>query len=118
MKDQSAENDAHTLVVEHANQGTEMTQGEEGHLFTVHYIIRHPDNCDRDECAIDLHIRDVGIEDTLGLNRWEGRKSILGHLPDGLYALDYWSQRYSGPNGDDWDAGVDVARVIPPVEGR
>lgn len=98
----------HSLVVEHTNQGTETSQGEEAHVFTVHYIVRHPEDCDREMCPIDEHIRDVGVETTLGLDHWERGKTVLRHIKDGVFALNYWSERYSGPEGDDWDAGVEV----------
>ena len=103
----------HTLVVEHTNQGTEVTQGEPAHLFTVHYILRHPDDCDQDECPISQYVVDVGIEDTLGMNHWENGKTVLRHIADGVYVLAYWSTHYSSPNGDDWDAGVNVEPVAP-----
>jgi len=113
MSGHTAENDAgptdHFLVVEHTNQGPEDTQGETGHLFTVHYIVRHPESCGPDDfCPITEHIEAVGIEDALGMNHWEGGKTVLRHIADGLYVLTYWSQHYSGPEGDDWDAGIYV----------
>jgi hypothetical protein len=58
----------HILIVEHTNQGTEVTQGEPAYLFTIHYIVRHPDDCDPEECPITEHIEAVGLEDTLDLD--------------------------------------------------
>jgi hypothetical protein len=96
--------EGHTLVVEHTNQGVEMTQGEKAHEFTVHYTVRHPEGCDPDEalCVFEEHIEAVGIEETLGLGR-DPR-----HLTDGLYDLSYWSRTYDGPEGRDYESGVTV----------
>jgi hypothetical protein len=96
----------HILIVEHTNQGTEVTQGEPAYLFTIHYIVRHPDDCDPEECPITEHIEAVGLEDTLDLDS--------RHFADGMYELTYWSQHYSSPNGDDWDAGVIAEPVTSP----
>lgn len=54
------------------------------------------------------------IEDVLGDSRLE--KSKFSHLENGLYVMETrcFSEVWSGPDGTDYDGGIDMAKSVRP----
>lgn len=112
----------HEMVVEHTYQGQEPDEQEprsDAYEYSVVYVIRHPEDCwpdwkgegERgDDCPISLEIQQTGIEDALGLNRWRSGRNEIEHLREGLYEVHAWLERYSSPEGTDWDGGLEWER--------
>ena len=117
----------HELVVEYENQGIvddEQEPASDVYLIEVRYIVRHPEDCwpdwktsyggeKGDSCPITMEIQNVGLEDALVLSHWRNRRTIIEHLPEGLYDLWAWSERHSGPDGVDYSGGLDYERKEP-----
>lgn len=67
-------------------------------------------------CAVGEEIHNSGFLDALGVTSWgRGLKHVTEHLEPGVYEVTYWYQRHpAGPWGsEEWDAGLNVERVIP-----
>lgn len=116
----------HELVVEYLYEGYEPDIQEpaaDDHTWMVHYIVRHPDDCwpenEHNECPVKLEIDNVGFDDAFGLSRWRDGRTVIEHLPEGLYEVRAWMEHYSTPEGSDWDGGLEVElKSLPPKPVR
>jgi hypothetical protein len=119
----------HELVVEYIYQGAEPDTHDPNpravaHEWSVFYIVRHPEDCwpdwraahgeKGDACPIDQQVEEVGFDDAFGMRHWRDGRSVLEHLPEGLYRVNAWLQQYSGPEGTDWDGGLEIEPVEAP----
>lgn len=70
-----------------------------------------------DGCPVDQEIENVGFMEALGVERYSSAGGefhrVVEHLREGIHTLNAWFTHYSGPEGDDWDGGLEHEFVSP-----